>query len=109
MNKEQVVDLPGSANDRDPSYENLQEYVETLCKLIKGEWIDCDKVCQAMNIEFKEGMHLFEFGRQVYWNPAPLNGQRVITKFRITEKTVQPSKEFITAEEDAKLRAEGCW
>lgn len=92
-----------------PSYEDLQEYVETLRKLIKGEWVDCDKVCQAMNIEFKEGMHLFEFGRQALWNPAPLNGQRVITKFRVTEKTVQPSKEFITAEEDDKLRSEGCW
>lgn len=109
MNKEQVVELPVGVNDAAPSYETLQEHVRTLRDLINGEWVDCDKVCQAMNIEFKEGIHMFDFGRQVYWNPAPLNGQRVITKFRVTEKTVQPAKDFITAEEEANLRVEGCW
>ena len=62
-----------------------------------------------MNIEFKEGIRMFDFGRQVYWNPAPLNGQRVITKFRISEKTVQPAKPFISEIEEQELKSRGCW
>lgn len=93
----------------DVSCETLLDYVETLRKLINGEWVDCDKVCDAMNIDFKDGMRLFSFGRQAFWNPAPLNGQKVITKFRIAEKTVQPAKPFISEEESAELTSQGCW
>ena len=90
-------------------YDECKEDLQTLRDLINGEWVDCDKVCRAMNIDFKEGIRLFDFGRQAFWNPAPLNGQRVITKFRIAEKTVQPAKPFIDEEEQLYLSSKGCW
>ena len=89
--------------------QRCEEHLENLRSLIRGEWVDCDKVCQAMNIEFKEGMHLFEFGRQAFWNPAPLNGQYVVTKFRLSDKTLQNDKPFITEKEEEELKRRGCW
>lgn len=58
-----------------------------LDKFLKGEWEDCQTVCKALRITFLEGLRLFEFSRTAVWNPAPLNGQKITTQFRI-----RPSK-----------------
>lgn len=67
----------------------VEEKYEALRRLIEGEWVDTEKVCEALDISFKEGMRRFDFGRMAKWNKPPLNGQRVITKFRLDEKTVE--------------------
>ena len=40
-------------------------------------------VCSALDLDFKTCMHMFDFSREVFWNKPPLNGQFIITKFRI--------------------------
>lgn len=74
--------------------ENYKDHVDTLRKLLRGEWVDTDKVCAALDISFSEGMKMFEFGRIAKWNKAPLNGQKIIAKFRLSEKTIDQLGEF---------------
>ena len=71
-------------------YEDIARKYDTLRKLINGNWVDTEAVQEAMGITFSEGMEMFDFGRMAVWNKAPLNGQRVITKFRLCEKTIKP-------------------
>ena len=90
-------------------YESVCHNLETLQSLIKGEWVDTECVCKALDITFSEGMKMFDFGRMVAWNKAPKNGQYVVTKFRICEKTIQQPKVFWCEEDDigyAKVNAE---
>ena len=47
------------------------------------EWCDTQDICRLLNITFAEGLHKFEFSRTAEWNNAPLNGQKIVTKFRI--------------------------
>lgn len=54
-----------------------------LDKFLEGEWEDTDVVCRALHISFSQGMEMFEFSRTVEWNPAPLNGQKITTKFKL--------------------------
>ena len=63
--------------------ERPKEEKEALKKLLFGEWVDCDLVQSALDIDFSAGLKLFDFSRTVEWNPPPLNGQRVITKFKL--------------------------
>lgn len=69
-------------------YSELLKKYETLKKLLKGEWVYTEAVQEALDIDFSEGMRMFDFGRTVKWNKAPLNGQKVVTKFRLCEKTI---------------------
>ena len=69
-------------------YDVLAKKYETLRKLLQGQWVDTQAVQEAMDIDFAEGMRMFDFGRTVKWNKAPLNGQKVLTKFRLCEKTI---------------------
>jgi hypothetical protein len=80
--------------------EDLLKKCETLRKLINGQWVDTQAVQDALEIDFKEGMKLFDFGRQVAWNKPPRNGQFIVTKFRICEKTIKPKPEVFWCEED---------
>lgn len=70
-------------------YVELTEKYETLRKLLQGQWVDTQAVQDALEIDFAEGMRMFDFGRTVKWNKAPLNGQKVVTKFRLCEKTIE--------------------
>ena len=54
-----------------------------LKSLVNGEWVDCKLVQEAMGIDFATGLKLFDFSRTAEWNPAPLNGQKITTKFRM--------------------------
>ena len=90
-------------------YQRVCNDLEALRSLVKGEWVDTERICTALGITFGEGMKMFDFGRMVAWNKAPKNGQYVVTKFRIAEKTVQPPKVFWCEEDDigyAKVNAE---
>lgn len=66
-------------------YEEIKAKYETLKKLIDGEWVDCHSVQDALGIDFSTGVHRFDFSREVEWNPAPLNGQKITTKFRLKQ------------------------
>lgn len=59
------------------------EKVAILKDLINGEWVDCDKVQEALSIDFSTGLKMFDFSRTAEWNPPPLNGQKITTKFRL--------------------------
>ncbi len=80
--------------------EDLLKKCETLRKLINGNWVDTQDVQEALDIDFKEGLKMFDFGRQVAWNKPPKNGQFVVTKFRICEKTIKPAPEVFWCEKD---------
>ena len=67
-------------------YARLQAEKAALEALIRGEWVDSAAVLSAMKIDFKTGMHMFELSRTVEWNPAPLNGQKVETRFRLRKE-----------------------
>lgn len=69
-------------------YDELLKKYETLRKLLAGQWVDTQAVQDALDIDFSEGLRMFDFGRTVKWNKAPLNGQKIITKFRLCEKTI---------------------
>ena len=63
----------------------LRKKLETLIAFIKGEWQDCETICNILGIEFSTGLGMFDFSRTAEWNPAPLNGQKITTKFRPKE------------------------
>lgn len=75
-------------------YKELAEKYETLRKLLQGQWVETQAVQEALEIDFAEGMRMFDFGRIVKWNAAPLNGQKVITKFKLCEKTIDQLVDF---------------
>ena len=91
------------------AYNRIKKNYETLKKLLNGEWADTDAVQEALGISFSEGMKMFDFGRMVAWNRPPLNGQRIVTKFRICDKTIKEPKVFWCEEDDigyASVKAE---
>lgn len=60
--------------------EDVNENI--LVAFNNGEWCDSQEVCRLLNITFKQGLQEFEFSRTAEWNKPPLNGQKIITKFR---------------------------
>ena len=63
----------------------LREKLEILIAFTNGEWQDCETICNILGIEFRTGLGMFDFSRTAEWNPAPLNGQKITTKFRPKE------------------------
>ena len=59
------------------------EQFNALKSLINGEWVDCKLVQEALGIDFNTGFKMFDFSRTAEWNPSPLNGQKITTKFRL--------------------------
>jgi hypothetical protein len=60
--------------------------IDILAAFDNGEWCDTQDICQLLNITFEEGLRRFEFSRTAEWNKAPLNGQRITTKFKIKKE-----------------------
>lgn len=65
-----------------------EEKINVLTKLFSGEWIETQRVEKVLNITFEEGMQIFDFKREVEWNPAPLNGQKISTYFKIKNRSL---------------------
>lgn len=65
----------------------LRAEKEVLMRLIRGEWVDCEAVQNAMEIDFNAAWKIFDFSRTAEWNPEPLNGQKITTKFRLKTLT----------------------
>lgn len=64
----------------------LQEQLNAVRKLFKGEWVDTEIICKALDIDFSTGLRMFDFSRQAQWCKPPLNGQIVTTKFKRKEE-----------------------
>lgn len=62
--------------------------LNALKSLVNGEWVDCKLVQEASGIDFDTGLKMFDFSRTAEWNPAPLNGQKITTKFRLKNYAV---------------------
>ena len=60
-----------------------KQTIDVEKRLLSGEWVDCKEVQEALGIDFETGLRLFDFSRTATWNPAPLNGQHIETKFRL--------------------------
>ena len=78
----------------------LLEHLEALKKFINGEWVDTDIIQTILGIDFSTGLKMFDFSRTADWNPAPLNGQKITTKFRL--KTVLLTQKVEKLEADIK-------
>lgn len=78
----------------------LIEHLEALKKFINGEWVDTDIIQTILGIDFSTGLKMFDFSRTAAWNPAPLNGQKITTKFRL--KTVLLTQKVEKLEADIK-------
>ena len=78
----------------------LLEHLEALKKFINGEWVDTDIIQTILGIDFSTGLKMFDFSRTAEWNPAPLNGQKITTKFRL--KTVLLTQKVEKLEADIK-------
>ena len=63
-----------------------EDQIEFLKRFVRGEWVDCNIIQDLLGIDFSTGLRMFEFCRVVQWNPAPYNGQKVRTCFRIKLK-----------------------
>ena len=66
--------------------EKLNESILCLKQFINGEWVDTDIICELLNIDFGEGLKRFDFSRTAEWNPYPLNGQKITTKFKLGDE-----------------------
>lgn len=78
----------------------LLDHLEELKKFINGEWVDTDIIQTILGIDFSTGLKMFDFSRTAEWNPAPLNGQKITTKFRL--KTVLLTQKVEKLEADIK-------
>ena len=78
----------------------LLDHLEALKKFINGEWVDTDIIQTILGIDFSTGLKMFDFSRTAAWNPAPLNGQKITTKFRL--KTVLLTQKVEKLEADIK-------
>ena len=73
-------------------YYKLNFQCNVLKALLNGEWVNCEDVQETLNITFEQGMQMFKLGRMATWNSYPENGQRIVTKFKISENTLRNTK-----------------
>lgn len=74
-------------------YENTS-HDENIRKLLSGEWVDCEKVQEALRMSFSECFCLLDFSRTAEWwsivgeteEERAIDGQKITTKFRLKSK-----------------------
>lgn len=87
--EEYVVDIE--------QYHQLNFQCNVLKALLKGEWVQCHHVQEALNITFDQGMKMFDIGVGGPWNDPE------DVRFRISQKTLEQTK-MKDFEEDFKIR-----
>ena len=85
---------------------SILEENKVLKNLIFGKWVDCELVCKALNIDFSTGLKMFDFGRMAEWCKAPLNGQKITTKFKLKHSK---DADFYEELEDFETANESGW
>lgn len=74
-------------------YENTS-HDENIRKLLSGEWVDCEKVQEALRMSFSECFCLLDFSRTAEWwsivgeteEERAIDGQKITRKFRLKSK-----------------------
>ena len=79
-------------NRQKAEIEEMKEENLILKQFINGEWVDCKEIQEALSIDFATGLKRFDFSRNAEWCPAPLCGQKITTKFRLSDN--KAIKEF---------------
>lgn len=74
-------------------FNKCQHDEKIINAFINGEWCDTNDICRLLKISFTDGLKCFEFSRTVEWNVAPLEGQKITTKFRIKQRAESPKGE----------------
>lgn len=96
----EACDVAISALEEIQQYRELnKERGNVLKRLLNGEWVDTKDVEKYLNIDFSDGMKLFELSRTAEWNPPPLDGQKITTKFRLRNKEFEEYQALGTVEE----------
>lgn len=100
-----VYEVAVNALEEIQQYREIdKERGEVLKRLLNGEWVDTKDVEKYLNIDFSEGMKLFELNRTAEWNPPPLNGQKITTEFRLRNKELEEYQALGTVEELREAR-----
>ena len=60
--------------------------VYIIQRFILGDWVDTADVFRILHISFSDGFRIFDFSRTASWCEPPLEGQHIVTKFRIKPK-----------------------
>ena len=89
-------------NSVETSFKIMREH--TLTSLLNGEWVETEDIEEYLGISFSQGMKLFDFSRTAEWNPPPLNGQCITTKFRF--KVPKTNADMIRKMSDEQLADE---
>lgn len=80
----------------------LQKQLEYAKAMLNGEWVDTDKIQTLLGIDFSEGFKRFDFSRTAEWNPAPLNGQKITTKFKLKPTPIETELKYEQKVQDEK-------
>ena len=78
INEEYVVDIE--------QYHQLNFQCNVLKALLKGEWVQCHHVQEALNLTFDQCKEIFDIGIGGPWNDPE------DVRFRIGEKTISQTK-----------------
>lgn len=71
-------------------FNKCQHDEKIINAFINGEWCDTNDICRLLKISFADGLKCFDFSRTAEWNAAPLEGQKITTKFRIKQNPEPP-------------------
>ena len=74
-------------------FNKCQHDEKIINAFINGEWCDTNDICRLLKISFADGLKCFDFSRTAEWNAAPLEGQKITTKFRIKQNPEPPKGE----------------
>ena len=88
----QFQDVQERQEESQAEIKRLEEESLILKQFINGEWVDCKEIQEALSIDFATGLKRFDFSRTAEWCPAPLCGQKITSKFRLSDN--KAIKEF---------------
>ena len=88
---ESALDTSCTLAGAEGEIEKLQEKLLTMTRLAKGEWVETEDVCNALDMTFTEAFKLFDFSRTADWwsvvgeteEERAREGQCIKTMFRV--------------------------
>jgi len=101
-------DLAGAENEID----KLNFKVNVMKRLLNGEWVETEDVCEALEMTFTEAFKLFDFNRTAEWwsivgktdEERNRDGQCIKTEFRIKQTELERYKAIGTHFEFERLK-----
>lgn len=95
IKNEQLIEL-------DKQKYKSDKYLKYAIDMLNGEYVDTDKIEKLLGINFSEGLKRFDFSRTVEWNSAPLNGQKITTKFKLKPTPAETELKYEQKIQDEK-------